>query len=199
MFHVKHEGWTEARLTEGARTLLRHYEDLLLRVALPKGMVASSDVADLRDRHIADGLRLVPLIPGEAAEMCDLGSGAGLPGIPLAIASSDLDVTLAETRSARIAFLELAVERLGLDNVTVFPGRAEELPEASFDLCTARGFAKAPHAWAVAAHLLRPSGRLAYWAGRSFELTEVPEGARVEHVVEPTLESGGPIVIMTRR
>lgn len=196
---MKHEGWTDKGLTEGALALLREYENLLLGVAVPKGMVSSSDERDLWQRHIVDGLRLVPLVPEDAAGMCDLGSGAGLPGVPLAVARSGLAVTLAESRAARIAFLELAVERLGLVNVTVFPGRAEELPEASFDLCTARGFAPAPHAWAVAAHLLRPAGRLAYWAGRSFELAEVPEEARVEHVIEPTLESGGPIVIMTRR
>lgn len=199
MFHVKHEGWAQALLTDAQRSALDRYEDLLRRVAIPKGMVASSDAPDLWARHILDGLRLMPLIPADATRLCDLGSGAGLPGIPLAVASPGLDVTLAETRAARIAFLELAVEHLRLTNATVFPGRAEELPGASMDLCTARGFADALRAWSVATRILRPSGRLAYWAGRSFDLAEVPPGARLEHVGEPTLESGGPIVIMTRR
>lgn len=196
---MKHEGWTQALLTEGQHSLLQRYEELLRRIAIPRGMVAASDARDLWVRHILDGLRLMPLIPAEVTRLCDVGSGAGLPGIPLAIASPELVVTLAEARSARIAFLELAVERLGLTNVTVFPGRAEELPEASIDLCATRGFAEADRAWSVASPILRTSGRLAYWAGRSFELADVPPGARVEHIGEPTLESGGPIVIMTRR
>jgi 16S rRNA (guanine527-N7)-methyltransferase len=199
VFHVKHEGWTETLLTGEQRSLLERYEALLRRIAIPKGMVAASDAGELWGRHIRDALRLMPLLPADAARLCDLGSGAGLPGIPLAAASPGLQVTLAESRSARIAFLELTVERLGLANVTVFPGRAEELPEASFDVCAARGFANAAGSWSVADLLLRPFGRLAYWAGRSFDPADVPAGALAEQVGEPTLESGGPIVIMTRR
>jgi len=199
VFHVKHEGWAEAPLTAGQRDLLERYEELLRSIAIPKGMVAASDAGDLWERHIRDALRLAPVIPADAARLCDLGSGAGLPGIPLAATISGVQVTLSETRSARIAFLELTVERLQLDNVTVFPGRAQELAEAGFDVCTARGFADAAGSWAVADHLLRPSGRLAYWAGRSFDPADLPPGVVAEHVGEAALESGGPIVIMTRR
>ena len=199
MFHVKHEGWAPVQLSASQVALLDRFEALLQDVAVPKGMVAASDAGELWERHILDSLRLLPLLPSGTLRVVDLGSGAGLPGIPLAVADPELEVTLAETRSARIAFLELAVERLGLTRVHVFPGRAEELPERSFDLCVARGFGDARRSWSVADGLLRSGGGLAYWAGRSYDASDVPSGARVEHVGEPALESGGPIVIMTRQ
>ena len=199
MFHVKHEGWAPDRLTGSQRELLDRYEDLLRSVAVPRGMVASSDVDELRERHILDSLRLVPLLRPDAARVVDLGSGAGLPGIPLAVVDPALVVTLSETRSARIAFLELVVERLALEGVHVFPGRAEELPEGSFDLCLARGFGDPHRSWSVAERLLSRGGSLAYWAGRSFGPPDVPHGAKVARIGEPALESGGPIVIMTRQ
>lgn len=199
MFHVKHEGWVPARLSDPQRDLLDRYEELLRSVAVPKGMVAASDAAELWERHILDALRLVPLLPADAARLVDLGSGAGIPGIPVAVADATLEVTLSETRSPRIAFLELVVERLGLRSVHVFPGRAEELPEAGFDLCVARGFGDPLRSWDTAEPLLRPRGGLAYWAGRTFEPADVPPGARVERIGEPALERGGPIVIMTRQ
>jgi 16S rRNA (guanine527-N7)-methyltransferase len=199
MFHVKHEGWGPEQLSASRRDLLDGYEELLRTVAVPRGMVASSDSGELWERHILDSLRLLALLPSDAIRVVDVGSGAGLPGVPLAVADPELDLTLAETRSARVAFLELVVERLGLMNVQVFPGRAEELPERSFDLCVARGFGDPLRSWRVADRLLRPGGRLAYWAGRSFDLGDVPSGARPDRIGEPTLESGGPIVIMTRQ
>jgi 16S rRNA (guanine527-N7)-methyltransferase len=199
MFHVKHEGWVPARLSDLQRDLLVRYEELLRTVAVPKGMVAASDAGDLWKRHVLDSLRLIPLLPAATARVVDLGSGAGLPGVPLAVADPALDVTLSETRSARIAFLELVVERLELREVHVFPRRAEELPEGGFDLCVARGFGDPRRSWAVAGRLIGPGGCLAYWAGRTFEPADVPPGARLDRIGEPTLESGGPIAIMTRQ
>jgi 16S rRNA (guanine527-N7)-methyltransferase len=128
----------------------------------------------------------------------DLGSGAGFPGIPVAVARPDLQVTLSEPRQARAAFLELAVERLQLPNVRVFAGPAEELPPG-FDMCVARGFGHARRTWGVARDLIRPAGALMYWAGKSFVLDDVPPDAQARVVAEATLESGGPIVIMTRQ
>lgn len=196
---MKHEGWAPARLSDPQCRLLDRYEELLRTVAVPKGMVAASDTDDLRERHILDSLRLLPLLSAGTSRVVDLGSGAGLPGIPLAIGDPALDVTLSETRSARIAFLELVVERLGLQGVHVFPGRAEELPEGSFDLCVARGFGDPVRCWSVAERLSSPGGGLAYWAGGTFEAADLPTGARLDRIGEPTLESGGPIVIMTRQ
>jgi len=195
---VKHEGWTSAKLSPAQLVSLGHYEELLMVRAAPRGMVAASDAGHLRARHILDSLRAVAHISGRAERIVDLGSGAGLPGLPVAVARPDLEVTLAEPRQARAAFLELAVERLRLPNVQVFPGPAQELP-SGFDVCLARGFGDARRSWAVARELLVPVGDLIYWAGGTFKRDDTPPDARVRAVGEPTLESGGPIVIMTRQ
>lgn len=79
-------------------------------------------------RHIANSLSLVDAVP-QGLDVADVGSGAGLPGIPLAIVRPDLRVTLVDSLQRRTEFLELAVEELGLDDrVTVLRGRAEAKP-----------------------------------------------------------------------
>jgi 16S rRNA (guanine527-N7)-methyltransferase len=196
VFHVKHEGWTPEDLSPAQRASLGLYEELLLDQAVPRGMVAGSDSGHLYDRHIIDSLRGAPHIPSRAV-VVDLGAGAGLPGLPIAVVRPDLEVTLTEPRQTRAAFLELAVERLQLGNVTVFPRPAEELAPG-VDACLARGFGNATRTWQVARVLLNPQGALLYWAGRSFTQAETLPGAAMRTVGEATLESGGPIVIMTR-
>lgn len=198
MFHVKHEGWTAAELSPGQFAALEAFEGLLASHAIPRGMVASSDGDHLRERHVLDSLRAVPLLIGTKQPVIDLGSGAGLPGIPVAVARPDLLLTLAEPRQMRVAFLELVVERLSLPNVRVFPRPAEELPSAA-GVCLARGFGDPSRSWAVARGLLHRDGSLIYWAGARFRTDQVPEDARVAAIHTPTLESGGPIVIMTRQ
>jgi 16S rRNA (guanine527-N7)-methyltransferase len=196
---VKHEGSVWDRLSTRRRAALTEFEELIETTAIPRGMVARSDAGRIHERHVLDSLRAVPWIPSDAVRVCDLGSGAGLPGIPVAVAEPSIEVTLAESRLRRAAFLELVIERLGLTNTVVWPRSAQELPRLNFDACLARGFADVAETWEVADGLLAMDGRLLYWAGRSFTLADVPPGAHVEHVGEPTLESGGPIVIMTRR
>lgn len=194
---MKHEGSPWEALSEPQREALREYEGLLRATALPRRMVSASDADRLHERHVLDSLRGVAWLHG-AVRACDLGSGAGLPGIPVAVAEPGLEVTLSEPRRQRAAFLELVVERLGLRNVIVHPGSAQELPAMRFDACLARGFADVPGTWEVAQPLLAPRGRLLYWAGRSFEPGDVPKGVPVQ-VADAPLESGGPIAIMTRQ
>jgi 16S rRNA (guanine527-N7)-methyltransferase len=201
MFHVKHERWGPASgLALDARQTaqLDRYEDLLAERAVPLGMIAETDLPRLGERHILDAIRAAPLIPPAGGRVCDLGSGAGLPGIPVAIARPDAAVTLVEMRRNRAAFLELAVERLQLANVDVHPGRAEDLPDAGFDVCLARAFAPLRPAWETARRLLRPSGVLLYWAGRGADpAADAPDDARVTTSRTSSLAEAGPIVIMT--
>lgn len=185
-------------LSPDARDRLDRYRDLLRDRAVPAGLVASGDTGDLEGRHILDSLRGAPLVPSSALDVADLGSGAGLPGIPIALALPHVGFTLVDSRRRRVAFLELVVDELHLSNVTVVDGRVEELAPG-FDVCLARGFAGPGPSWVAAERLLRPDGRLLYWAGASFRTDEVPEGARVLGLGDPALESGGPIVIMARQ
>lgn len=180
-----------------AATLLR-YEDLLARRAAPLGAVSRSDATRIRDRHILDCLRAAPLLH-EDDVACDLGSGAGLPGIVVAVAEPLVRVLLVESRAKRAAFLEFAVQELRLSNAQVVVGRAEEL-RLGVDACLARAFAPLPLAWSVARRILRPGGRLIYFAGAELGDPAVPDGAALEAVVRTAvLESAGPLVIMTRQ
>ena len=198
MFHVKHEGSASDHLTSEQVERLRRYEALLDERGAPLGVVSRADVPHLWARHVQDSLRALPLLPSEAGRICDLGSGGGLPGIPLAIARPDLEATLTEPRRLRAAFLELVVESVPVPNATVHPGRVEDLV-AEVDVVVARGFGSAGTTWGAAQRLLGPSGLLLYWAGASFTPEMVPEGVHARFAPEVGLESGGPIVIMTRQ
>ena len=194
MFHVKHEGSTP--LSE-ASARLRRFESLLLSRAVPAGLISRGDESRIWARHILDSLRATPFL-SEPAEVVDLGSGAGLPGIPLAIARSHLRMTLADARRARIAFLELALEELEPPNAQLFAGRVEDL-DRRFEVALARGFGSPANTWAAAERVLVPRGRLIYWAGRGFQPEEVPGLVSTTVAGDPHLERGGPIVIMARQ
>jgi 16S rRNA (guanine527-N7)-methyltransferase len=199
VFHVKHEGWTPEQLSPAQLRSIDSYEGLLAEHAVPRGMVAVSDAGHLRERHVLDSLRAVPHILAGPLAVLDLGSGAGLPGIPVAIARPDLTVALAEPRQARAAFLELVVERLRLGNVTVLPRPGEELTIEPVAVVLARGFRGPSKTWIAARDLLSPRGELIYWGGTTFRDDQLPADARVVAIGPPALESGGPIVIMTRQ
>jgi 16S rRNA (guanine527-N7)-methyltransferase len=179
---------------------LLSFEFLLIDRAIPLGLVARGDRTTLRERHILDSLRgVLALVPSDT-DALDLGSGAGLPGIVVAIARPSLRVGLVEVRRRRVAFLELAVERLGLSNVTVLAMPAERLDRV-VDVCFARALAGLSKTWEVARHLLRPEGRLVYFGGEGFrEADQMPPDAYSLRLLRtPALASSGPVVIMTRQ
>lgn len=203
MFHVKHEGWTGParsfglRLTGKQEAQLERYESLLRERALPLGMVATADAERLRDRHLLDSLRAGILVGPKDTTAYDIGSGAGLPGLVVAIACPWLEVRLVEPRRSRGAFLELATAEIGLANVRVLVQRAERLNDP-VDLCFARAFGDVGKAWTAAERLLVPGGRLIYFAGATFDVGSVPEGVRIDIQTFPSLARSGPLVIMTR-
>ncbi len=185
--------------TDKAEALLS-FERLLLDRAIPLGLVARGDRRAIRERHILDSVRAVLALEPSDAVAYDLGSGAGLPGIVVAIARPSLRVGLAEARSRRAAFLELALEQLGLANVSVLAGPADRLEEA-VDVCFARALAPLPQAWELAHGLLRPGGRLVYFGGKGFRRPDhmPPEASSFRLIQTPVLASSGPLVIMTRQ
>ena len=185
-------------LDRSQAALLLAYEQLLVAKAVPLGAIARSDAERIRDRHILDSLRAAPFVAHEAL-VCDIGSGAGLPGVVAAIALPDVRVLLCERRETRVALLELVVRQLGLRNAEVVVGPVEKMSR-QVDACLARAFAPLPKAWAVARGILRPGGRLVYFAGAGAGEPQVPPGADLEAVVRtPVLERGGALVIMTRQ
>ena len=185
-------------LSEEQRRRLDQYADLLRDPGIRRGVISRGDAERIRERHVDDALRGTALLRG--IEVCDLGSGGGLPGVPLAIARPDLRVVLSEKRANRVDFLRLVVRTLGIGNAEVLPGDAGRLPSRSFDSCTARAFGDASISWATADGLLRGGGVLLYWAGASFDLaSDVPHGVRAEVSEEGRVAGAGPLVIMSRQ
>jgi 16S rRNA (guanine527-N7)-methyltransferase len=163
------------------------------------GMISKGDVPRVRERHVLDCLRAVPLIGAEDRRVCDLGSGAGLPGLVVACVRPDLEVVLSEVRRTRASFLQSAIEELELPHVTVWPRRIETLRER-FDVCTARAFADPRRSWAAAEPLLEPLGRLIYWAGERYDARTDPPGGVDAAVFETSaLARAGALVIMSRQ
>lgn len=185
------------------RAQLDMFEALLLERAPKLGLVGRNDLGRLRQRHIEDCLRATRSVLPTDRLAYDLGSGAGLPGIVLAVAVPTCRFVLVESRSKRAGFLELVLARLGLSNAEVSHGRAEDLSTPA-DLITARAFAPLERAWRVAHPLLRRGGRLVFFAGkgedasRAARLTDPEPPANVEIDVEKGLANQGPLVIMAR-
>jgi 16S rRNA (guanine527-N7)-methyltransferase len=204
MFHVKHQGWAEAASAVGASLSatqiesLHVFEHLLVDVAVPRGMVSAGDVERLWPRHILDSLRGAAEIAPHS-RVADVGSGAGLPGVPLAVALPLARFVLIEPRRARAAFLETVAADLRLTNADVRLSRAERIQDR-FDLVVSRAVAPAADTWALAEPLLEPAGRLMYWAGREFDeasMETVNTSYRLS--THPDLAEAGPLVIMTRQ
>ena len=120
-------------------------------------LVSRRDVSRLETRHIADSLSLVPWVKG--ARLGDVGSGAGFPGIPLAIAGPQWHVTLVERSERKARFLRQVLLELAIENAEVVAEDARQFdPGTPFDTVTARAVAKPPVAWEIARQLLRPGG-----------------------------------------
>jgi 16S rRNA (guanine527-N7)-methyltransferase len=124
------------------------------------------DPVQARDVHIADSLAglEVPEIRA-AGRIADLGAGAGLPGLVLAIARPEAEVVLVESVGKKCAWLARTIEDLGLQNVRVACARAEELDEGAFDVVAARALASLSVLCEYAAPLLREGGSLVAWKG----------------------------------
>ncbi len=126
------------------------YAELLAEAGVQRGLIGPREVPRLWERHLLNCAVLSEVVP-EGVTVCDVGSGAGLPGIPLALVRDDIKITLLEPLLRRTNFLTEVVELLGLDHVTVVRGRAEEV------------MGKLPAVHVVTARAVAPLDRLAAW------------------------------------
>jgi 16S rRNA (guanine527-N7)-methyltransferase len=183
---------------------LQAYESLLRERGVALGLVAESDAERMGERHVRDSLRAAELVTEQDAVVADIGPGAGLPGIVLAIARPEIRFVLIEPKTRAVGFLELALERLGLSNVEIRPVRVEDVDLAA-DAATTRAFASLGESWRAAVGILRPGGRLIYFAGEGMEDPEgtaraITEPERPDSVlVDAVVARSSPLVIMTRR
>ena len=141
------------------------------------------DRREVENVHIADSLvgLDVPAV-GEAARIVDLGSGAGLPGLVLAIARPEAEIVLVESVGKKCAWLERTVTALALENVRVVCARAEEVEEEPFDVVTARALASLSVLCEYAAPLLREGGSLVAWKG-AVDAREDADGLHAANVL----------------
>ncbi len=160
-------------LDDKAIALLRRYGHWLIDEAIPAGAVGPDEADRLFDRHLADALTYLTLIPSESATLLDVGSGAGLPGVPVAISRPDLSVTVVDRADRRTWLTRRAVRILGID-VDVVTGDVHRHGEA-YDVLTFR--ASLPLPTAAALVQARPgSGTVGvFGVSRGQERPSVPE------------------------
>ncbi|AGP56523.1 16S rRNA (guanine(527)-N(7))-methyltransferase RsmG [Streptomyces rapamycinicus] len=146
------------------------YGELLADVGVTRGLIGPREVPRLWERHLLNCAVLSEVVP-EGVTVCDVGSGAGLPGIPLALTRPDLRITLLEPLLRRTNFLREVVELLGLEHVTVVRGRAEEVlgKLTPMHVVTARAVAPLDRLAGWGVPLLRPYGEMLLLKGDTAE------------------------------
>ena len=182
---------------------LRAYLDLLARWNRTYNLTAIRDPGEMVTLHLLDSLSMHAHVRG-IATLADLGTGAGLPGIPLAIALPALQVTLVESNGKKARFLREAVRNLGLGNARVLESRAEAVDQpGAFEAITARAMATLADILAVGGHLLAPGGRLLAMKGArpDAEIASLPGDWQVEALhplAVPGLDAERHLVIVGR-
>ncbi len=159
------------------------YLALLVRWNRTYNLTAIRDPREMVTRHLLDSLAMAPHVA--TGTLADLGTGPGLPGIPLAIAHPQLQVTLVESNGKKARFLREAVRQLGLGNARVAESRAEALDEpGAFDNLTARAMDTLAGIIEVGGDLLRPGGQLLAMKGvhPHEEIAALPAGWQVVEV-----------------
>ena len=145
------------------------FAELLATEGVTRGLIGPRETARLWDRHLLNCAVVAELLP-ETGQLVDIGSGAGLPGIVLAILRPQLDVVLLESMLRRVAFLQECVDSLRIENASVVRGRAEEYSgKVRADVVTARAVAPLDRLTNWAAGLLRPGGEVLAIKGESAE------------------------------
>ena len=164
--------------------LLRHWQRAI-------NLVGASTLADPWRRHILDSGQLKAHLPADARSLVDLGSGAGLPGLILAIMGVP-EVHLVESDRRKAAFLRTCAMELGLAGVRIHAARIEAVAPFAADLVTARALAPLPRLLEHAAPFLAPTTRCLFLKGREAEaeLTAVRESWTMRAALVPSLSAG---------
>ncbi len=162
-------------------------------------------------KHYADSLTAFLVLPrlARGASVCDVGTGAGFPGVPMKILRPDLALTLLDSSSKRVAFLSGACESLGWSDVTCLHARAEETKGRTYDVVVARAVAALPKLLPWTERLLAPGGRLALLKGPDLD-SELADAAPLARKLGLTLienkkltlpdpESSGRTLVVYRR
>ncbi|UGB45648.1 16S rRNA (guanine(527)-N(7))-methyltransferase RsmG [Frateuria edaphi] len=187
-------------LPPGAVERLLDYQALLERWNSAYNLTAVRDPAEMVTRHLLDSLAILPYVRG--GSLADLGTGPGLPGIPLAIAAPGREVLLVDSNGKKVRFLREAIRSLKLEGVRAVQSRVEEV-EGQFDCITARAFASLADMLSWGGHLLAPSGRWLAMKGKpaADEMAALPAGFAVQatHALEvPGLGAERSLIVIQR-
>ncbi|GLQ48535.1 ribosomal RNA small subunit methyltransferase G [Dyella lipolytica] len=179
------------RLPADAVPRLLDYLALLERWNAAYNLTAVRDPAQMVTRHLLDALAIFPYVQGDT--LADLGTGPGLPGIPIAIAAPGRQVLLVDSNGKKVRFLREAIRALKLEGVRAVQSRVEDV-EGQFDCITARAFASLADMLAWGGHLLAPQGIWLAMKGKTpdDELPGVPPAfaVRAIHALQvPGLEA----------
>jgi 16S rRNA (guanine527-N7)-methyltransferase len=189
-------------LPPAATDQLANYLDLLIKWNRVYNLTAIHDESKLVSHHVLDSLAVVAHLP--EGTIVDVGSGAGLPGIPIAIARPGLAVALLDSNHKKAAFLQQAVAELGLANTQVVLERAEIYrPVRAFNAVVSRAFSDLADFVKLAGHLCAPNGVMIAMKGLypHDEIAQVPRCWRVEtatRLVIPQVEAVRHLVILRR-
>lgn len=180
-------------LEPGQRQRLLDYLALLLKWNRAFNLTAIRDPDEMVSRQLLDSLSILPLLQG--SRILDVGTGPGLPGIPLAVARPGGQFILIDSNGKKTRFVQQSITQLGLENVQVERTRVEAYcSESGFDTITSRAFAALPKMLRLTRHLLAPGGRLLAMKGTvpQEEIAELEAaGHRVEVVPLRVPESDG--------
>jgi len=189
-------------LPSAAQEKLLAYAALLYKWNKTFSLTAMREEEKAVSHHLLDSLAILPFVAG--GNLLDVGSGGGMPGIPLAIACPELQVMLLDSNSKKTAFLRQAAIELGLSNVAVHCGRVEQYdPAIRFAAITSRAFAELADFVSLSGHLLADGGS---WLGMKGvwpedEIARLPSAVRVECVhrlAVPGVDGERHLVVMRR-
>lgn len=186
------------RTTSQAMGQLETFIDRLARANESQNLVARQTLANVWQRHIADSLQLAEHVSRETSPWIDFGAGAGLPGIPLAIAFPHREIVMIESRGLRIAWLNEIIDHLHLANAKVIGLDAKSVSPFPAAVISARAFAPLPKLLKLSAPFSTRNTEWVLPKGRSArqELDEAPETVRAMFHVEQSItdETAGILV-----
>jgi 16S rRNA (guanine527-N7)-methyltransferase len=185
-------------LSEAVQHKLLAFRDLLLKWNKTYNLTALRDPEQAISHHLLDSLAILPHVG--AGPLLDVGSGGGLPGMPLAIVRSELSVSMVDTVQKKATFLQQASIELGLKNVTVHHARVEEM-QGQYAQVSSRAFADLGLFISLTRHLLAPGGRWLAMKGLrpDDELKGLPADVAVEAIIPlavPGLDAERHLIIL---
>ncbi|OED39110.1 hypothetical protein AB833_16340 [Chromatiales bacterium (ex Bugula neritina AB1)] len=144
------------------------YIELLAKWNRTHNLTAIRDVADMVRRHLLDSLSISEYIDSDS--MLDVGSGAGLPGIPIGIIKPHVNVTLVDSVEKKTRFMQYVAADLGLKNISVLHRRVEDIPDQTgYPVIVARAFSSVDKLCRLTAHLVAPGGKILAMIGRPLD------------------------------